>query len=1048
MPEGPPQQPPNQPPNQQPFDPIMVEAFTRMMGGIEVLGKGMEKLVDLTGKMGKNMKETDRYLNKEKISDIVGYFSEMENKLSEITRFSKKFAHDVQKFKDTKTAKEEIEDMVKAMKEALASQKSFSSGAVALAKQIEAWEAAAKRFGDEIRDLAPNEMKDLTNLAERTARAGKDFANSMKSSSIGKAGDFIRGALKHGRSEKGYVGGVRDRWEGMKEVFKGPGRVRVAAAAGEGGAAAAGGGGMLKGIMEGVVDAIEGGVGALEVGMEALTGPLGWLVIAVEALIATFDKYAKQNKDIQSKIGKGGIFGGLAPGKGMLDEQGQTSLGGEDAFSQWRDALNPKGTGFNELGLSWQRNIDTAGAIAEGGYNMQGMLKGGNMGNSRSSTQGIESLTSGFAPGSFGQMQRITSGVGQNLGMGDTEGVARVLKMLEQYSQTLDSTERFLTQIDKDTQAAGISTTKYLQIFDDVGTHFSKFNKSMGQTLNLMRELGRSGAISSEVLKDMMEFLTQEAKPDIGGISDRIYAQSIIPKEYLKQNYENQKVEVSKGLDAINNEIANAEKANGGHSVGITVPDAGRIGDLLDKGDVPGAQALVNKMSLDIDNAQNAGSIQTDKAQQLRQDAIQLNKQIATAGSVNPATSTAQSRATAEAGGLRSVSGTAMMKLGSMQQAAQQWGIPLADLISGAAFAGGKNGGKGGDKSTQMIGMMSELGSILHMDPAEAIQQFSTLSTAQGEKALSNKELATVNGKANATALTKEVFTKWKGKGGIPTWAKEAGMTEKKLAEIGDNGAAQLEWATEHTANMIGEFAGTKKIEEQTLASMADQTKIEDSELALELDKSRKTHRQMQDFGDILSGIFEKWFTEIISWLEYLGKAFAWVNKATMMGVAGIATPEESKTNRKNEYATWAKTIGDDLKELPSSIEEAQKDQLILENKNKGKTLDQWSQSDQDDYAQLGDMVSTLSQTKNQLGNVQQNKTWDSDDSMHEMQQTLKDLTATLQNLHTISGHTTIISGTSVAQDHGNAHTPVDSKELNPPQGLPPVLPRAGSAHK
>src|SRR5208282_5009096 len=94
-------------------------------------------------------------------------------------------------------------------------------------------------------------------------------------------------------------------------------------------------------------------------------------------------------------------------------------------------------------------------------------------------------------------------------GLTDTEGVTELLKLLDQYSQTIASSERFFVQLNKDTQAAGVSTTKYLKIIDEVSGHFDRMNRSLEQTTDMMRDLSRYGAVSSESLKDMMDFLGQ-----------------------------------------------------------------------------------------------------------------------------------------------------------------------------------------------------------------------------------------------------------------------------------------------------------------------------------------------------------------------------------------------------------------------------------------------------------------------------------------------------------------------------------------------------------
>jgi len=110
----------------------------------------------------------------------------------------------------------------------------------------------------------------------------------------------------------------------------------------------------------------------------------------------------------------------------------------------------------------------------------------------------------------------------------DTEGVTELLKLLDQYGQTMRSSEKFFTQLNKDTQAAGISTTKYLKIIDEVSMHFDRMNRSLEFTTEMMRNLSRYGAISSESLKDMMEFLSQGGdKRNSGNLAQTMWQEAL-----------------------------------------------------------------------------------------------------------------------------------------------------------------------------------------------------------------------------------------------------------------------------------------------------------------------------------------------------------------------------------------------------------------------------------------------------------------------------------------------------------------------------------------
>jgi hypothetical protein len=985
---APPTQPPQQPPQPPTIDPMMVAAFSEMSTAAKVTRDMVKEMRDMAKETAGHAKDVTKNLDKEKLSFIVGLFDEVENKLAEINRFTKKFVHEVRNLKDTKAAKEQIEDMVKAMKDALASQKSFSAGAGAIRRNIAAWQKELTKFGDEVRELNDSEMKDLVGLAERTAKAGKDFSSSMKSSQLGKFGDFLKGATAS--TKPGYIADLKERWGAMKEAYQGPSLARKMAAGAEGvEGAGAGVGGVISGVMEGVVDAIEGGVEALEVGMEALGGPLGWLVIAVEALIAVFDKVVKQNKDMETKLGKGGLFTGNA----MIDETG-TTLGGEDAFQRTRRQLTPRGTGLNELGITFQRNLDIAGALAGGGYGIKGMLEGGDYANQRPT--GMGGMNTGFAGGGFGQVQRTVTGVGRVLGMTDTEGVEEVLKMLEQYSQTLDSTEKFLVQIDKDTDAAGISTTKYLKIIDDVSGHFSKMNKEINQTLGIMRELGRSGAVSSEVLKDMMEFLTTEAKPDVSGIADDIYAEMQVSPENRKAMIAAADAGVQAQLGTISGQV---QDMGGATKTGIMIPriDFGKG----TKQDFDRVTAQVNKLETDAKSAVSNKTITNDQGQMLNQAIQGLRETIGAAG---VSRTDAFGRAAGRAAGFTSPADTAAMNLSKMTSAAGQWGIKVSDIVENKAFEPGSD-------STAAIGFLKQLSEIYHMDPAQARQKFGMTMT---ERATDLTSGGSPQARLDAQALTKEVFTKWRAKGILPNWAKERGYTQDGLEKINSSVEDNAKFLKDNADMMTTEIENSSSLGSQIVQAAAKQYDVTDQDLALEIDKARKVGRQTQSMADMIGAVFSKWFTKIISWLEYIGNALALVLKVSSLGMYG--SMEDQKKSRQKSFDSMSDRMSSDLGEIPKKMEEVQKDQLILEQKNKGLTKDKWSKADQEQYKKLDDISDSLKDVNDTLSPEVSQKYFGSQDEMDDSTAALTKYTKALTDLQGVTvASTATVSGSASA---------------------------------
>jgi hypothetical protein len=986
---------PPAPPNQPPVDPMMVAAFSEMATAAKATRDMVKEIRDMSKDAAGHAKDVTKSFDKEKLSFIVGLFDEVENKLAEINRFAKKFSHEVSNFKDTKAAKEQIEDMVKAMKDALASQKSFSAGAGAIRRNIAMWEKEVAKFGDEIRDLNASEMKDLVSLAERTAKAGKDFGTSMKASNLGKFGDFLKGATAS--TKPSYIADLKDRWSTIKDTYQAPSMARKMMAAGGEGAEGAAAGGMIEGAMNGVIDAIEGGVAALEVGIEALTGPLGWLIIAIEALIATFDKVVKQNKEMETKLGKGGLFTGNA----MLDAYGGTTVGSEDAFARTRRALTPRGTGLNELGITFERNMGIAGALAGGGYGIKGMLEGPDYANQRPITTGIQGLTSGFAGGGFGQVQRTVTGVGRVLGMSDAEGVEEVLKMLEQYSQTLDSTEKFLVQIDKDTDAAGISTTKYLKIIDDVSSHFNSMNKEITQTLGIMRELGRSGAVSSEVLKDMMDFLTTEAKPDVGGIADDIYAQTQMSKGNRQAVIEAADAGVQAQLDVVGGQVQDMNKAAGGAGVGIQIPQI-NIGKGT-KQDFDRVTAQINKLEVDTKDAVASKRITGPQGQMLDQAIQSLRESVGTAG---VSRTDAFGRSAGRAAGFISPAGTAALQLSKMTSAAGQWGIKVSDIVENKAFEPGSD-------SNAAIGFLKQLSEIYHMDPAESRRRFAETMTERTTDLVSG---GSPQARLDAQALTKEVFTKWRAKGILPNWAKERGYTLDGLDKINSSVDDNAKFLKDNQAEMMPELENTNGLMSQVVQAAAKQYSVSDTDLALELDKARKIGRQTQDMADMIGAVFSKWFTKIISWLEYIGNV---LSKAFRL-LPGVHSFEDDKAARQKTFTDMSKDMSADIGEIPQKLEEVQKAQLQLQQRNKGLGKDQWSKADQEQFKALGDIEDHLQHVSNILTPEVQQKYFGSQDEIDDSTQAMSEFTDQMKALKGITVDTaSAVSGAAASAGAG-----------------------------
>lgn len=242
-------------------------------------------------------------------------------------------------------------------------------------------------------------------------------------------------------------------------------------------AALAGGAGLGSRLLSGAAGATEGLVGGAA-GMMAEAAPV---LAVLEVLKETFDKVVEQNKHIESGLGKAGLF----------------AQPGTTGYMEARRNLTPEDA-YTRLGMSFDRNLKLAQALQEGGMGLRELVTG----------EGKRAAGEGFGPGGFGQFQRIVMGAGRMAGFTDAEGVQQTLKLLNEYRATMEDSEDFFIKVRKGADAAGLSTTKYIAIIDEINSHFNRMNKNLNESLNVLTELGRTGRLGSEDLKQYMDFLT------------------------------------------------------------------------------------------------------------------------------------------------------------------------------------------------------------------------------------------------------------------------------------------------------------------------------------------------------------------------------------------------------------------------------------------------------------------------------------------------------------------------------------------------------------
>lgn len=275
-------------------------------------------------------------------------------------------------------------------------------------------------------------------------------------------------------SHRGGVGGIIDR------------KIAQYASRNTNGLAAkmvmAGGGSAISGASGGGLGLLGRGAGALE----AAEGPLLIAGIVKEL----YDQNAIQNKKAAELAG-GGLFAG----------SGGTGVG--KTMNMLRSNLTS--TSFYQqavLGQTFDKNIDVMKNIVGTGRGIGDFGKSG---------MDLSKLGQGGAgSGFYGSVFRNAIYGGRPVGLSQDESVKLTIKALDEYQATTERVQEFFVNIERSTKAAGISTGKYLEIVEAVGSNFDNMNRSLNSTVTLLNAVGRTGRLTGERMKDVAKGLTQE----------------------------------------------------------------------------------------------------------------------------------------------------------------------------------------------------------------------------------------------------------------------------------------------------------------------------------------------------------------------------------------------------------------------------------------------------------------------------------------------------------------------------------------------------------
>jgi hypothetical protein len=888
--------------NQNPINPNLTDAVNRMATASDVFAKAASTMEQSLDAAAKHTEVMMKNLDSTKLADLVAIFDSVEESTKEISNYARKMRMGIFNSKDAGAAAKYAKQILEAQKELQKKTKENTAAWQQANKSAAQLQKFIEKIGDRVGDLNQNELREFGRYMIEAEQSGAKLVKHFRDMKVGDVRrqmnaimnvvapgasarssarvakhsarrdeiaeqqrtrlgqnrlsqeDRRERALASLRADKNTPKGLLTssgdldlKQEGARQLlgarmgFRGKRAqtfVRGEHAMSLG--AASGGedyeklmthGGGMAGALSSVASTVENLGMVMEGAMAALGPEIEILAAVMGALIEALDKIAKQNQAIEQNTGKAGIFNTGA---------------GAGAFGAARAALNPRSLGslgFSQLGVTFERNTAIAGAMAQGGYNLNELTQGGqetaNMG---------PGAKGDFMQGPIGEVQRVVMGVGRLAGLTDVEGVERVLKNLSQYGQTIQSTEKFFVQLNKDTQAAGISTTKYLQIIDEVSDHFDRFNKSLNETMGLLRNLGRTGAIGGESLKELADFLAGSAKPNM---------QNAAQRGFIEMN-------MSKGM---------RDARTGGYTNQIL----GEIGQNV----IP---QLMNTLPANLipGNLGNIGSMKPRDAQNMIQG---MKDRLAHAVDAkgNPLNPTTKTQATAaldqlsglvtqldaskRGGGLdrafmsgltgQDLLGSMTQRLTAVQIAAKNAGVPMTALMSGD-FSG-----LSGKQAAMMQSMMTEVTGI--NDPAQAANAMKKFGTVVGQSRLDQA----YGDKSSAKELVKQLVRKGLFKGIL-----HENMT-------GDESLAALKSIREGTdpvmqGKLLNETAGMAETQEWFVKNQSKVPRVLEEQRKDALEQARELASQTQPITEAIKNALNVWMTKLVGGIDFIVKHWIW----------------------------------------------------------------------------------------------------------------------------------------------------------------------------
>ena len=287
---------------------------------------------------------------------------------------------------------------------------------------------------------------------------------------------LIQAAREVGRLSPDELRGYTTKLGGGRGAVKGVGTVAGQIAATAGRAAI----GVTPEAAETLEAAAAGGMGGLEgIITSPWTAGIAGIAVVLEQL---FDRWAASNKEIYTKLGVGSILAG--------------SRSVVETFQNVRENLTP-GI-YSTFGVTYSKNLAMAEAITKFGINV-GELAEANNDLRRNIVGGA-----GMAEARGRGIGYTAYGVAKLTGLDEVQTTERILRLITQYHQSLGASDTFFQNIISDTKAAGITTTKYLEIIDSISDRFGHMARSIETVTGMLRILGHTGTMSAEELQDAM----------------------------------------------------------------------------------------------------------------------------------------------------------------------------------------------------------------------------------------------------------------------------------------------------------------------------------------------------------------------------------------------------------------------------------------------------------------------------------------------------------------------------------------------------------------